>query len=370
MYPFLIVSLLVSIIFFSNRIIAKRSNMQEVIVISYAITCLFCIILSSLYGWRVIGEGFGGLDAGKYKLAFESLSVNYLEAMSQLRYEKGYATLFWFSKATMGEFAIFQFFYFLILLFLYKKITDRLPLSIYSLLAYFLISFFLIISFNLSRMVLGLFILFFIVEFLKNESYGKAMFVVFIASTMQATFLWGVVMVLYYYLYKKISSRLVFFGMYLVSILLAFQLVETFKILLVYIDYGHYIERQKGVFSIGNYVFLTVVIFTYFTIQKNNNTISPFSKVIFILLPSMFYVVPLYSAINIAYRFNFIYILFFAFLIPDMFKVFTNSRMGFLGGFLLSVIPLVYVSIKVYNFYSRDVLSSESWEILDNYWIF
>ncbi|ALO33662.1 hypothetical protein CMT41_02240 [Colwellia sp. MT41] len=271
----------------------------------------------------------------------------------------------WLVKSISDDFSIFLFCYFFVLLVLYKNITQKLTISFFNILSYYLIALLLIDSFNISRMILGVFILFFSVVALADNKYLKAIFLIVIATSIQLVCAWGVVFIIYKYTYEKIKNKKVFYTLYLSSLGVSYLLVELFKFILVSIEYGHYVVDESGTVSFLNYIYAMILImFFYFTKSKfeikNKITLQ-----IFYLLPTIFYIVPLYSAIPIAYRFNYIYILFFIFIIPDMLNIciskIKSGQWGFLG-FLIVV--LIYIFMKVFNFFTRDIYAALEWSMV------
>ncbi|WP_171043869.1 EpsG family protein [Pseudoalteromonas sp. S2721] len=347
-----------------------RINSNELKVVAFIFICIMSFFLSSLYGWRLIQDGYGGIDADTYKAVFDGLSYNFSEALSQQRYEKGYATLVWFFRAIFDNYQIFQFFYFLIMLILYRLITREISKNVSGILSYFLIALFLIISFNLSRMMMGVFILFFVVYFLSKNNYKKAILVTLLSSLIQMVCLWGLVFIIYYYVLSKTKSKSLFVLLYLFVIANSFFIVEVFKAILVSVDYGHYISKESEGFSGFNYIYAIYLSFIYYVFLKKDVVVNRVSDTILKLMPTMVFIIPLYFAIPIAYRFNFIYMLFFAFVIPDLFSFLKKANVGVVSRLIVAVIPLFYVVSKIYNFYSRDVLSAETWLLLPSYYIF
>ncbi|MBH0048910.1 MULTISPECIES: EpsG family protein [unclassified Pseudoalteromonas] len=370
MYAYIFFPIIVSIIFFLYDNYLVRLKSIEFKAVSFILLCLTSFFLSSLYGWRVIEDGYGGIDADTYKSVFDGLSYSYFDALEQQRYEKGYATVVWFFRTVIDNYQIFQFFYFLVMLFLYRLITKSITSSIFGLFSYFLIAFFLIISFNLSRMMLGVFILFFVVKFLSKNEYKKAVLITLLSSLIQMVCLWGVVFIIYYYVLNKVKSKTLFIFLFLLVLANSFLIVEVFKVVLISVNYGHYLSKESEGFSGANYLYAIYLSIIYYLFLNKSVVSNPVSDTIFKLLPTMVFIIPLYFAIPIAYRFNFIYILFFAFIVPDLFIFLKKNNTSFILRIIIAVVPVLYITSKVYNFYTRDVLSAENWSLLPAFYIF
>ncbi len=370
MLSYIIFPIVITFLFYSYDNFVVRTKVNEFKAVSLIFLCVISFFLSSLYGWRVIEDGYGGIDADTYKAVFDRLSFNYFEALEQQRYEKGYATIVWLFRATFDNYQLFQFVYFLVMLSLYRFITKSITRTVFGLFSYFLISFFLIISFNLSRMMLGVFILFFVVKFLSENKYKEALLITLLSSLVQMVCLWGLVFIVYYYMLNKVKSRLFFIFLFLVVIANSFLIVEAFKVLLVSVDYGHYLSKESESFSGANYLYAVYLSVIYYFFLRKDGVNNHVSDTIFKLMPTMVFIIPLYFAIPIAYRFNFIYILFFAFVIPDIFYFVRGGYANVMSRLFVVLIPLLYMVYKIHNFYTRDVLSAENWSLLPSIYFF
>ena len=370
MYPYVYFPLFISIVFFSYEKLNNQFKTDELKVVCRIFLITASFLFSAFYAWREIYEGFGGIDADTYKAVYDHLSLNYFEALNQQRYEKGYGTLVWLFKYLFDSYEVFQLIYFLLMLFMYRLITKNLNGGASSLISYFLIAFFLIISFNLSRMMLGVFLLFFVVKFLSEERYKEALLFTLISSLIQMACLWGIVFIVYHYSLKKIKSRVAFASLFFVIIANSFLLVQLFKSMLVSVNYGHYVAESTEQFSGANYIYAIFLSLVYYVFFRDRKCLSPLSHTIFQLLPTMLFIIPLYLAVPIAYRFNFIYILFFAFLIPDVISYWRGGESMLVFRLLIVFIPVLYSMYKIFNFYTRDVLSAELWVMQSSFFIF
>ncbi|MGP4987939.1 EpsG family protein [Pseudoalteromonas nigrifaciens] len=367
-YPYVSFTLFISIYLWLINYCVTRINRVEIKIAFGILTIWIFGVLSVFYGWRLIDAEHGGLDTVAYQSIFNSLSQNFSEGVLTQRIEKGYATFMWLIKKINNDFSLFLFTYFFVLLFLYKKITHYISLNYFSLLSYFLIALFLIDSFNLSRMVLGVFILFLSVVALSDNKYLKSIFLVLVASSIQMVCIWGFVFIGYKYFYEKIENKKVFYTYYLISLASSFLLVQLFKSILMVINYGHYVVDESDGLSLLNYIYAFILIVFYFLTDSKFKITNNITKQIFYLLPTIFYIVPLYMAIPIAYRFNYIYILFFVFIIPDILSVcFQRIKDGSWGYLCFLSVFATYVIMKINNFFIRDIHAALQWDIMNGF---
>ncbi|HHX8394800.1 TPA: hypothetical protein ACVOYO_004634, partial [Vibrio alginolyticus] len=85
------------------------------------------------------------------------------------------------------------------------------------------------------------------------------------------------------------------------------------------VGYSHYVDDEGGA-SYLNYIYLAVILFISFVFKFDKFVDETNAMVVLRILPSMFFIIPLYTAIPIAYRFNLFYILLFFFILPDLCK--------------------------------------------------
>ncbi|MEZ9500317.1 EpsG family protein [Vibrio lentus] len=325
---------------------------------------LYCVV-SFFYGWRVIDFQHGGIDTMRYRDIFNSTEGDFLSGVLSQRVEKGYASFMWLVKNTLDSFPTFLFLYFMLSLYLLSSITKKITVSGSSILSYILLSFMLVSSFNVSRMILGLLFLFFVVSALSEDNYGKAFLYACIATSIQSTCIFGFIFIGYKFVYEKLNNKIKFYILYLISLASAFLLVEVAKSILISIDYGAYVTNIEGaepsLFNFGYALFLLYV--TYLASGNytfENRVTNQFLQ----LLPSMFYILPIYLQIPIAYRFNLIFVMLFAFCIPDVLKFFSRRiNSGNYFYVILYGVVVTYFVLKVYNFLTRDVYSALLWDI-------
>lgn len=328
-------------------------------------------IIASLMGWRAISQTQGGIDTIVYKHIYEYLiTPDYASVFSQ-RLEIGYALLFWISKNYLGNFEIFLFILSFLLLYLYLKVCSYAPNSVFSLLSSFLIALFVIDSFNISRMILSIFILFFILPCLQKRYYISAVAITLLASSIQMTGLWGLVIIAYFYcMYELFESKFSRFILFISGLFASYFMVYVFKALLFNVGYTHYLD-QEGDASYLNYFYLVMLISLSLIFNIQQSLEGTIAEIALKILPTMFYIVPLYSAIPIAYRFNLFYILIFFFLIPFFCR---EGLKRILKNEIYAVpcilVPFMYFILKVSSYFDKSVYSALSWEILNSWYIF
>jgi hypothetical protein len=368
---YLLLSIFLSFYFLFHKFMMVNLRSDDFRALLYLISSCLLILISSLIGYREISPMHGGLDTPGYESIFNLMQEGFFSSVLNQRIEKGFSFFLWLVKWSGGDFSVFLFAYSFLLLNLYFYICNKISFTFISISSYFLMTLFVIDSFNISRMILGVFVLFVSVYYLSEKKYFYSICYTLIASSIQMVCLWGFVFILYIYIFNKFKSeKLLKSLMYLFSLLLSFLLVGVFKTVLSSIGYGHYLNDDGGI-SYLNYAYALFVLIFYFFTNFKDDEISPVSHLIFRLMPTIYFVVPLYYVIPIAYRFNYIYILFFAFLIPDIFNVslrkIKNKNYFYV---VWAILPVVYTLAKSISFFNSSVNSALIWKISDSWYIF
>ncbi|WP_322406954.1 EpsG family protein [Idiomarina sp. PL1-037] len=334
------------------------------------LAAFFCLslslIIAVLFGWRDISPGYGGIDTGSYIKIFASLEANDLTTIFKQRIEFGFGSFMWLVKSFGLSIHWFYFILGFSLLILIFYISTFLPITLFRIVSFFLLLLLFIDSFNISRMILAVFVLLLSCIFLMKGNYLKSIFTVLISASFQLVGLWGLIFIGYIFLKRKIKSKYTFIITYISLVFLSFVLVEAFKFLLVFIGYGYYIVDEPK-FSLLNYMFCFYLffVFYYFILPDKRYKAKKISVMVFNLLPTMVFTLPLYLAVPIAYRFNYIYMGFFFILIAETLKwsILKIKRRNIIG-FLVAFIPSVcYCALKIYTYFDRDIGYAQVWAI-------
>ncbi|EIU6790601.1 EpsG family protein [Vibrio parahaemolyticus] len=358
--------LTVSFLFFMGvgSLLYKLTRKSELKAFVLIVVGLALCSISILYGWRYIAIGYGGIDASAYKIIFNKIDPESLYSILELRVEKGYGTLMWVVKSLGLPIHAFNFIFSFILTSIIFYVVILLPTTLFSLISVLLFSILYIDSFNISRMIIAIFILFVAAQKLKRLKHFQSFALSLLAASFQMVGGWGIVFILYTWAKGKIGNNFKFFLFYLISVVSAFLIVNVFKFILVFIGYGYYVVDEVS-FSLLNYIFCAYLYFIYYFFISRDDTyhISTSSNIVFQLLPTMAFSLPLYMAVPIAYRFNYIYMLFFFFVIAEVLKWSTKKLKErkyaiFFIGFLP---PLIYSFLKLYAYFERDVYSAQIW---------
>ncbi|WBA07859.1 EpsG family protein [Salinivibrio kushneri] len=362
-----------SIILTSLGVIYKKnsSNSDEVKLVLNLFIVFSVVFLATLMGWRVISPTQGGIDTSVYKYIYEYLiHSNYSSVLDQ-RLEIGYSSFSWAVKKITDDFEFFLFLISLLMLTLYLHICKYITAGVFSALGAFYISLFVIDGFNISRMILSVFILFFIIPCLNRRKYLYSVGITLLAASIQMTALWGFVIISYYFVLYELTerkeTRLIFFFS---GLAISFVMVSVFKALLVNIGYGHYLNDTSET-SYLNYIFLTVLILLSQIFDLQNKFTGTISETALKVLPTMYYVLPLYAALPIAYRFNLFYLLIFGLLIP-LYCNYGYKRLIQLDVYAISIflIPLLYFGMKVSKYFEVNVNSALSWDLATAWYLF
>lgn len=342
----------------------KRTEQKTIFII---VISAFIGTVSILYGWRHISLIHGGIDASAYNNIFNSIDTNSTDGIFEQRIEKGFATLMWLTKSLGLPIFAFNFLFCFVLISLIFLTATQLPFTFFRLVSVVLFSLLFIDSFNISRMIISIFILFFVCKYLSLGKYKTSILITIIASSFQMVAAWGGVFILYHYLKEKNINKLGFFLLYLLATFIAFLSVKLFMVMLTSIGYGYYVVDESS-YSLLNYVFCLYLFSVYYFFLKRDKDYnqSKLSHTVFGLLPTMVFTLPLYIAVPIAYRFNYIYILFFYFTISEILKwSWIQLKRKNVMMFTLSFFPIVlYSVIKFYTYFERDIYAAQIW-ILD-----
>lgn len=363
--PYYILVFVFVVVFGVCALVFKKTRGTEYKTLLLILFIFASLFLSAVYGWRYISIGHGGIDAINYKYIFDSLDSGDLFTIFEQRVEKGYAFSMWLVKYFGFGFNTFNFLFSIALLILILFISKLLPVSFFSLISISLISLLYIDSFNISRMMMAIFLLFISCYYLGERKYKESLFLTFIAASFQMVALWGIVFVLYEIIFKRIRSKIFTVTFYISAVIVSFIATYAFKEILSMVGYGYYVVDESS-YSLLNYIYCSYLFLMYYLFIGNGNNISSTSRVVFRLLPTMIFTLPLYMSVPIAYRFNYIYMLFFYFIIPDLLiwsiHQFKKKNLHyFLIGFFP---PIIYALLKFLVYFERDIHSAQEW-VLD-----
>ncbi|MFL7040946.1 EpsG family protein [Vibrio lentus] len=340
--------------------------------VKISIRIIFSIIvvfLATLYGYRVIDSSYGGIDTEVYQQIYNHIQGKELSVIFETRIEFGYSLLMWSTQAFGGEFSDFLVLNFLILIAILFSISKRLPKSIVSLCSLLLFSLLMIDSFNITRMVLSTYLLMLGLLYYVEEKKVFGCLVIILAASIQMTALIGLLFICYYNFqnrYNK-SYRLLFFLLCLGG---SFLSVYAFKTILANIGYGHYINESNAFSLLNSILGLIIFSFHYLFLKNSGYAFSRHYKFIITLIPTVLFILPLYMEVPIAYRFNYIYMMFFAFIIPEQILAsyynFSNWRVF---GLVIPIFLVSYMILKLNSFFSVGVYSAQLWGISTNWYL-
>ncbi|EPP2134690.1 EpsG family protein [Vibrio alginolyticus] len=368
---YIVFSLSLSLIALLHVKSKEYKKLNELYVVSFMFLFSMVVGVSSIMGWREITHMKGGIDTIVYQEIFNVLLNKDISSVNEQRIEFGYALLMWLSKSIVDNFNFFLFIFSVSILTLYLKICNVMTKNVFSIVSYFAISLFVIDSFNISRMILSVFILFFIIPELRKENYLRAILIVLLSTSIQMTGLWGLVIIFYYYfMYSLTNKKTIRFLMFLLGSVLSYGMVFVFKAMLMKVGYSHYVDDEGGA-SYLNYIYLAVILFISFVFKFDKFVDETNAMVVLRILPSMFFIIPLYTAIPIAYRFNLFYILLFFFILPDLCKFgVLNVKKLKLYYFPFIFIPLLYAGLKFFSYFQTSVNSALLWNVSNSWYLF
>jgi hypothetical protein len=227
-------------------------------LIIYTVAVLSCLI-AFFYGFRFVDRFHGGVDTRAYLEIFNSLDTSDWNTFFNQRVEKGYILMMWVVKSIGLSFAHFMMLFYLILCCLFYKISLHLTRNWTVIFSILLLSVTFLESFNISRMSLGALLFFY--AFI-NISYGKlykAILYSFLAVSIQVTFIWGGLVLVYYVLLSKINRKYIVFFHFL-FLFCSFIAVEVFKEILSIVGYLYYLQENDIEPSYLNYIFVLILL--------------------------------------------------------------------------------------------------------------
>ncbi|MGI2799434.1 EpsG family protein [Photobacterium damselae] len=348
-------------------IASLRSNNHVVRLVIYFFLVSIFTFIATLYGFRRVDYLYGGSDTIAYLNTFHNLDLSNFFSIFEQRMEKGYVFLMWLFKTTTGSFALFLSFIFSLIYLFFLKICKEITLNYFTIFSISIFSLFFIDSFNITRMIIGSFLTFISIICLSNGDVRKSILYVLLGSLFQLVSLWGGIFIIYYLIVNKYAtSKLKYLLLNVLLLLISYFSIRVFSSVLTLIGYGHYLTGDINSFSPLNYIYLTLILIGYFFLWKNDID-NKVSNTIFLLLPTMYFVIPLYLNFQIAYRFNYVYMLCFAFILPDICSACLKSK-GYILKFLL-LLPLSYASIKYYSYFVSSMDDIKLWGLLPSWYI-
>ncbi len=361
-YVLLTIYLLTTVLFLRYGAVFSNAISHDFRPLIVYFVLVFSLFVAFLYGFRDIDRFHGGVDTRAYQEIFMSLDLSDWNTFFNQRVEKGYVLLMWIVKSLGLSFAHFMVVFYLILCLFFYKISLHLTRNWVLIFSILLLAVTFLESFNISRMSLGTFVFFYAFINLSLGRIYRAIFYTLLAISLQVTFIWGGLVLIYFLLLNKIKSkyRMIF---HLIVFSFAFVAVEIFKEILSIVGYLYYLKDSDIEPSYLNYIFVVILITLYYLFLRGKVE-NRISVDIFSILPTMLFIVPLYSALPIAYRFNYIYYPMIAFVIPDIYKATKYSKNGRLVGFGVAFVPVLYVVLKVYGYFTGDISYLLVWDVV------
>jgi len=327
------------------------------------------LYIASMYGYRVIDPTHGGIDTDVYEHIYQFIQGKNISVILETRIEFGYSFLMWVAQSVGASFNDFLVVNFLLLILVLYKISKRLPKKIISLLSLILFSLLLIDSFNIIRMVLSTFLLMLGLLIYAENKKVASFFIIILATSIQMTAFIGFLFILYFYLQGKIRAefRAIFF---VVCLIISTLSVYLFKKILISIGYNHYIT-DVSVFSPLNTIVGAIIFSCHqFYLKKSGFKFSVHYNFIISLIPIIILILPLYLEVPIAYRFNYIFMMFYAFIIPEQILAsFHRCSRWKVFGLAIPAFLVTYVTLKLNSFFSIGVYSAQAWEISKSWYI-
>ncbi len=331
--------------------------------LAYYFVAVSSILVAFLYGFRDIDSVHGGIDTKAYQDIFISLDVSNANTFFNQRVEKGYILIMWIIKSLGLGFPHFMMVFYLLLCLFFYKISLYLTKNWTLVFSVLMLSVIFLESFNISRMSLATLVFFYAFINLTLGKKIKSFIYLIFAISLQITFIWGGFVLLYYLFINKVSRPYRLF-IHIGLFLLSFLAVQFFKDALSYVGYSYYVDVQSADIkpSYLNYIFVMILLVVNGLLLKDKieNVIS---KGILMILPSMMFIIPFYSALPIAYRFNYIYFPMIAFIVPDMYVASKNIRVAMPIKIGLAIIPIIYVLLKVHSYYNGDIEYLLNWNV-------
>ena len=319
-----------------------------------------------LISFREIGviDGiiYGGTDAPAYLSIYNSANIAFLDSLLVQFYEPGYATIVWFFSSYIGGYEIFQVFIYAFIygtLYFYLKFFKP---NGYLLVPILMLSFMVVSSLNILRVTVAIFIGFYVFYFLFKEKFFKAFLISILAVSVHTSAIFLLIMLAFYLLFNKLG-KINYWSVYLLFLALLF--IASFFVLPGLLSshrLGVYNENE-GEFSLNTFIVASIVIFLTFNRYKAFVDYSRFNKTLIAILPTIFFVLPIFYNYPIGYRFLLYYLPIVFLLLPSIFYIYNPVLKKNLIYFPLLFALSFYVVIKIYLFFTIGIKHSKVFSI-------
>jgi len=311
---------------------------------------------------------FGGYDAYIYSLRFDEANLPLMQSLLHQRNEPGYGLFVWIIRKITPEYRIFLLVFYTILFILQIKILSRINITGYTLFSYFSICFIsIVISFCLQRNILAMFITWLGYVYLNEKKYIKSFLWFAVASSFHFSAIICYPVWVIYVLSSKNSFSLKKALIYWIVLFVVIYIISMFAVqkIMLFIDSGYnkYFMSELSGLAINTYIgrsYLIILMLWKFKALINHNSMN---KIMFLVLLTSLYVIPLQSVLRIMYRMLLISDLAVFFVIPEVISAYPPKRQNYLVSILIRLSLVLYLIYSIISFSTKTFYSYA----LDNY---
>lgn len=337
----------------NGAVISKRYSPIGVVnlIISYIIFITFSV-------FRKIDVGLGGMDAIGYKTIFNNAGGNLVDSLNRQFYEPGYAVLIWISRTISEDYRVALFIIYSIMFILMASYIKYINFNKYSFLSIFLLLTLWLSSFNITRVILALFLGTLVYTLLFRRKIKSALLIATLATTIHtAAVILFPIIVLVALIENRVKfkpKKLVFLIFLLTSFfLLAINIIDR---IIIGTRYDVYLERAQGSMATGTYVIVAISFIISLFKFNNLNKFSSYNKTLIIILPVCLTLIPLQASISIVYRMVIFFLPILYILIPEIIRTFQlRSIKEVIENVPIKLGLFSYLIYRIYDFFSIEI---------------
>ena len=339
-----------------------RSGYVEYTITTGTLTLVFVLLSIVMIAFRTIdvrnGVIYGGIDAPAYKMIFEDAAIDYIPSLIVQFYEPGYATLVWFFSNYVGSYEVYQLVIYSFLYYTLFFFVKQIRPTLYIFITLLLLSFMIMASLNIIRGIVAVFLGFYVLYFLNKNRFMLASFIALLGLSIHTSAIFLFIMIIFYFLHSKVSKvtyRIVYFLSFFSLLLISFFILPFVLTGTRLEGYGEY---KAGEFSLNTFLLALIVTFLVFNRFSEFVRYCSFNRVLIIVLPTIFFVLPIFYNYSIGYRLLLYYLPIIFMLLPSIFYIYRFNLKRNLVYAPLVLALYLYVVIKIFIFFNVNIVNT------------
>ncbi|WP_170169110.1 EpsG family protein [Mesobacillus subterraneus] len=334
----------------SNKVFHYNILGNYILFQSYLVFILFTV-------FRLIDEGYGGIDAMAYKLYFIGSEGTWIESLNFQNYEFGYATMIWLVRNFTDDYKVVLFLIYTALFLMLVKYAKYMTRNISTLFSLFLLLALIINSFNTTRVIIAVFIGLMVYILIYKEKYVKAVILSLFALSIHISSVILLPMIaISMMLRKKMSfTRLIIWV--LLTTILAFISINVVETIIGNGKYYVYINYKEGI-ALQTYLIIFIVFLLSVYKYRELIEINSFNKTLITILPLAFVIIPLQLKYSILYRMLLYFLPIVYTLIPSLLKAYSVRNFNSIYYAPIKIGLITYLVLKIYIFINVELASA------------